>query len=354
MNSEYSGLNERQGRSALPLVSSDSTLHRSPARDMFGAVPGLSNTHSWISYLHSIWLFTFSDLKTIVGPKTVFGILNATSAPVFEISSAPPKGSTSQKILMTAFWTWVNLLPFAIDNQRQPAAIEEDRLNKPWRPMPSKRLTPEQAKRIMFLFYPIAFLVSAYIGGLRQCIALILLGYWYNDCGGADDSYITRNFINACGFICYSSGAMEVALESPLPLSETELVQWFLIIGGVIFTTIQIQDISDQAGDRLRGRKTMPLVLGDERCRRITVFLIGFWCLVCPWYWASHLGVHAAFAALGARLVSRIMWKRSEREDKHTFREWNLWVVFLYSLPLLKYVSSAWLMHIYLAMALDF
>ena len=262
------------------------------------------------------------------------------SAPIFEISSAPLTGPMLQRILTTAFWTWINLLPFTIDNQRQPAAIEEDSLNKPWRPMPSKRLTPKEAKRIMFVSYPMACLASAYVGGLKQCIALILLGYWYNDCGGADISYITRNFINACGFICYSSGAMEVALGSPLPLVKPRLTQWFLIIGGVIFSTVQTQDMYDQAGDRLRGRKTMPLVLGDERCRWITSLLIAFWCLVCPWYWALHLGVHAAFMALGANIVSRILRKRSVGEDKQTFRVWNLWVVLMYSLPLLKYVSS--------------
>ncbi len=113
-------------------------------------------------------------------------------------------------------------------------------------------------------------------------------------------SCITRNFINACGFICYSSGAMEVALGSPLSLMKPRLTQRFLIIGGVIFSTVQTQDIYDQAGDRLRGRKTMSLVLGDERCRWITALLLAFWCLVCPRYWALHLGVHAAFMALGA------------------------------------------------------
>ena len=96
------------------------------------------------------------------------------------------------KALLVAFWTWINLLPFAIDNQRQPAAIAEDSLNRPWRPMPSNRLTQKQARQIMFTIYPVAGLTSLYAGGLHQCIPLMVLGYWYNDCGGADISCVVR------------------------------------------------------------------------------------------------------------------------------------------------------------------
>ncbi|KAL8651747.1 MAG: hypothetical protein Q9210_003078 [Variospora velana] len=169
-------------------------------------------TASWIFHLRTIWLFTFSDLKTIVGPKTVFGLVNSLAAPEFGVGSSPEAASLLRRTVIVAVWTWINLLPFAIDNQRQPAAIAEDSVNKPWRPMPSKRLTEQRARQIMFALYPVAGLTSCYFGGLRQCIALVALGYWYNDRGGADSSFVVRNFINACGFVCYSSGAMEVAL----------------------------------------------------------------------------------------------------------------------------------------------
>lgn len=295
---------------------------------------------SWIYHLQSIWLFTRSDIKTIIGPKTVFGILSAVSAPVFGIDSAPPALCIHRKVLVTAMWTWINLLPFAIDNQRQPAAIMEDNLNKPWRPMPSRRLTPRQAKGMMLSLYPVACITSICVGGLNQCIALILLGYWYNDCGGADVSCVTRNFINACGFICYSSGAMEVALGFPLPL-KPRLIQWFLIIGGAVFSTVQTQDFYDQAGDSLRGRKSVPLVLGDKRGRWITVFPMAFWSLFCPWFWNLPFEIHSAFLALGSVVIWRILTKRTVKEDKKTFRVWNLWMVFMYSLPLMKHISSA-------------
>lgn len=38
-------------------------------------------------------------------------------------------------------YTWFNLLAFTIDNQCHPGAVSEDALNKPWRPIPAKRIT---------------------------------------------------------------------------------------------------------------------------------------------------------------------------------------------------------------------
>lgn len=87
---------------------------------------------------------------------------------------------------LVCFWVWINLLPFAIDNQRQPAAILEDKHNKPWRTMPSGRMTRAQAKRLMVCLYPTAACVSLQIGGIRQCVASMALVFVYNDLNLAD------------------------------------------------------------------------------------------------------------------------------------------------------------------------
>lgn len=288
---------------------------------------------SCVFHLRSIWLFTFSDLKTIVGPKIVFGVVNALSAPAFGVGDSPQIVWLLRRALLVSVWVWINLLPFAIDNQRQPAGIAEDRLNKPWRPMPSKRLTEERARQIMLALYPVAGLVSCCVGGLRQCIALVVLGYWYNNGGGADSSCIVRNFINACGFVCYSSGAMEVALDRRLPW-QPQLLQWFLIIGSVVFSTVQTQDLHDQLGDKLRGRRTVPLVVGDVPARWMTAILMSLWSVFCPIYWHPPSGIRAAFILLGSLIALRCLTKRTVSDDRNTFRLYNLWVVFLYSLPL--------------------
>lgn len=294
---------------------------------------------TWLYHLRSIWLFTLSDIKTIIGPKTAFGIMNASSAPVFGISSMRSDPGLSRRFLIVVLWTWINLLPFAIGNQRQPAAVAEDSINKPWRPMPSKRLTPKQALGIMASLYPVAVLVSIYVGGLKQCLLLIVLGLWYNDFGGADTSFVIRNFINACGFCCYSSGAMEVALGFPIPWTP-RLVRWFILISGVIFSTVQVQDLYDQDGDRLRGRKTLPLVLGDAQARWITAGSMGVWCLMGPWFWELHWTSYTVSLGLGCLIVLRLLTRRAVRDDRRTFKLWNIWMILTYSLPFIKYNSN--------------
>ncbi|PMD55287.1 uncharacterized protein K444DRAFT_655319 [Hyaloscypha bicolor E] len=275
-------------------------------------------------HLKYIWLFTFNDLKTIVVPETALGIITAISAPAFGIpvSAALSYSSILRRTPVVTFWVWVNLLPMTIDNQRRPSSILEDGLNKPWRPMPSNRLTPRQAKSLMLALYPIAVLTSFVFGGFRPCISLMLLGCWYNGFGGSDVSWISRNFLNACGFVCYAAGATE-----------------FLIIWAIVLTTVQTQDMGDQAADALRGRKTLPLVFGDSRSRTITCFPIALWSSGCPWYWQSAVLAYLPCLTPGAIIMLRTLTKRSAEDDNATWKLWNFWLVILYNLPLVKYMS---------------
>jgi hypothetical protein len=241
--------------------------------------------------LYATWLFTQSDLKTIVIPKTIFGTLSALAAPSFgfdAITATPTPLMVLYRIPLTLLWVWINLLPFAIDNQRHPRSIAEDAINKPWRVLPSGRMSPIQARNLMIFLWGLAIIVSWRIGGFNQCIMGIALGtithsitnscishistgFWYNRFGGSDDSCIIRNVINALGYNCFTSGAAEVALGFSLmpyravPLSIAALTEpdhkeyilfwkWVAILVAVISTTAHAQDMHDQAGDSIRGR----------------------------------------------------------------------------------------------------
>lgn len=293
-------------------------------------------------HAYSVWLFTLSDLKTIVGPQTMFGIFNGLA---LQARAGPKDGESGPalvflRIPIVAFWVWINLLPFAIDNQRQQAAILEDKHNKPWRTMPSGRMTPTQAKALMFCLYPAAFCASLYLGGLRQCLSLMVLGFLYNDLRLADWSWISRNLINALGFCCFASGALEVTIQAPLqiipPSSEyRRLIEWLGIIAAVVFSTVQTQDMADQEGDLLRKRKSMPLAVGDGTTRCFTAAMMTLWAVVCPLYWIVGNGPSLIVWGLGSGIVVRTLVFRSRSADKTTFRLWNMWMAALYALPLM-------------------
>ncbi len=184
--------------------------------------------------------------------------------------------------LPAVFWCWINLLPFAISNQCQPGAIREDLLNKPWRPLPSKRLSPSQARVWTSILYPLAVCVSAFLGGLKQSLALICFGHCYNDRGGADVNFLVRNIINAAGFISFAFGATDVLLGGSVPLAMS-LARWVATIGFVVVTTVQVQDMADQAGDDARERRTLPLTIGDGVARWVIACAVLAWSWLCPW-----------------------------------------------------------------------
>ncbi|TGO47637.1 hypothetical protein BCON_0269g00030 [Botryotinia convoluta] len=286
-------------------------------------------------HIYTIWLFTFSDLKTIIFPSTAFGIINALAI-FMEQSSSSPETLTQKywqllkTIPMILFWTWINLLPFAINNQRKPDAIQEDLLNKPWRSMPSGRISPEAAKRLMFTTYIFAIITSKILGNALHCLTLIALGFWYNNMRGADRCWVIRNLINAYGFICFASGAIQVAIGKDQAVSHL-LGWWYCIIAGIVFSTVQIQDMYDQRGDKIRNRKTLPLVLGDAFSRWTIAVPMLIWCWLAPLLWSSSMSGFVLPVVVGL-----IITRRTEADDKRTFQLWNMWLVSVYLLPLVK------------------
>ena len=137
-----------------------------------------------LSLFRILWLFTWSDLKTMVIPSTTFAI-STSMVEVISHSEAHIQlhvYTLLRRILSILLWAWLNCLAFNINNQKSPAAIQEDSLNKPWRPIPSHRLDKAHVTLMSGASYPVAVLASCCLkGGLTQSLLLALFGYMYND-----------------------------------------------------------------------------------------------------------------------------------------------------------------------------
>ena len=133
-------------------------------------------------HLYTLLLFTWSDLKTTTFPDSTFGLLTAIATIDNDVSldSRDAIGATPTRALhripLVLIWVWVNQLVFNIGNQQRPESIAEDSINKPWRPMPSKRLSATQAELARVLASAASFALSRNVGGLRPCITLMFLG----------------------------------------------------------------------------------------------------------------------------------------------------------------------------------
>ncbi|RLL94654.1 hypothetical protein CFD26_103085 [Aspergillus turcosus] len=291
---------------------------------------------------YTLWLFIASDVQTILLPSTIFGITNALAAlDLRDIQSQSPAYlNTVHRIPLIIGWVGINLLPLTMNNQRSPSSIAEDSLNKPWRPLPSGRLSGSQTKRLMLGFYALAVVYGFYSGGLRQCLGLVVLSTCYNSFGAGDHNPVIRNITNALGYFCFNSGAVEVALGSGSALTEPEAGQyplrlWIMVITAIILTTMHVQDMCDQEGDAKRGRRTLPLVIGDAVARWSIALPMPVWGVICPLLagsgpLAAGLSVVLAFAVA----IRMLIW-RDTASDRMTFRVWNLWISVVYMLPLL-------------------
>ncbi len=288
-------------------------------------------------HVRTVWLVTRNDLKSILIPETAFGIFSALSGPVLTTNPSPQVAAIFMRLPRVILWIWLNVLIFDLANQRLMSSVIEDSINKPWRPLPSGRMTVSQARRFLLAILPLVFVMTFYLGGLEETVAMMVLTWMYNDLGGADESYVVRNLINAFGFMCYSSGATLVSCGFGEYSLNSAACQWLAIIGGIVFSTLQMQDMADQEGDQARNRRTVPLVHGDGPARWTIIIPVMMWSMICPMFWKLHPYAYIVPVALGASISLRLFFFRTVESDKRTWKLWNAWISSLYLLPLIKY-----------------
>lgn len=289
-----------------------------------------------------IWLLTKDDFFTFACPNTIYGIFATLSGSITIENSKKP-----QQILPRLPWVvlfnWSNLLIFDLANQRLPSSTHEDALNKPWRPVPSGRMTSDQVRQAMLVAIPVVFAFNHFalhVG--TECAFLLILTWLYNDLGGGDEHWILRNIIIAIAYSQYNVGSVKVAasdfVSTPHSLTGVGMI-WTLVVSFVILTTMHIQDLKDQDGDRAKGRSTAPLVLGDYHSRWTIAIPVLLWSLFCAYYWQMG-AAGLAPVSLGIFVAWRCVSLREKQADRRTWELWALWTAALYSAPFLYYLRS--------------
>ncbi|KAF8869792.1 UbiA prenyltransferase family-domain-containing protein, partial [Infundibulicybe gibba] len=190
----------------------------------------------------TLYLFTKSDIKTIIIPVTLFASL---LAPIDSYS----------RIWTTLVWIWVHLLHFCIANQC--FSVSEDASNKPWRPIPSGRITPRQASLIRWALAPACLSMSSVHGALPASCTLLVATWLYNDMGFHEHGLI-KNLLNVIGYVAFEAGATMVAAWHGH--IHGGAAQALGLSGAIILTTVHAGDIPDVDGDLIQGRRTLPIL----------------------------------------------------------------------------------------------
>lgn len=292
-----------------------------------------------LHFARTLWLFTVSDHKTFVFPQTAFGILGALSGHLLTTDAKPDLAAILLRTPHVLLWTWLNTLVFTIANQRLPEAVTEDIINKPWRPLASARISIMQARRLLLCAIPLSLAVIFFcLGAVEETVLLYGLTWMYNDCGGAEENFAIRNLIIAAAYALYGNGALRVACGYNASTVVGQTYAWHVLISGVIFFTMQMQDLKDQEGDRARQRRTAPLILGDAVTRWTIAIPTLVFSIACPAFWDLNLFTTAGLlpAALSVVVAVRVLVLRSQSADRVTWRLWSYWLVTLYALPLVK------------------
>lgn len=185
----------------------------------------------------------------------------------------------------------------------------------------------------MIVIIPFVLGINAFFGVGRETALLLILTWLYNDLKGGDE--IIRDLIIAIAFAFYNHGSLELATDCHAEINEQGYI-WIAVISGVILTTMQVQDLKDQAGDRERGRRTIPLALGDVFSRRMIASCVIGWSLFCARFWKLQPWVEVLAGLLGSVVAFRALWWRSPYDDSRTWKLWCAWMATLYALPLIS------------------
>lgn len=295
-----------------------------------------SQTHFGIlDFAQTLWLFTASDFATFVIPDTAFGIFAALSGPLSTSNDSPELTQILTKIPSVILWNWLNVLVFNLSNQRHPESVLEDSINKPWRPIPSGRITIEQTQRLLFFGIPLVLGIAYLLGAWEETALLIVMTWMYNDLGGGDESIISRNVLLAMAFCQHNKASLRVATDGAFDVGPRAWT-WLAMTSGIIATTMQIQDMKDQDGDRAKNRQTAPLVLGDLFARWTIAVPMVAWSVACPAFWELEPLGYVLPVGLGMAIAVRIILLRGTLADKRTWWIWTLWTAVIWMLPLFK------------------
>lgn len=283
-----------------------------------------------------LWLLTKDDVATFVFPNTVFGMCAALAGQTL-IEHTRTTIGISVHLPLVLLFNWSNLLIIDLANQRLPISAKEDAINKPWRPIPSGRLTSCNMRHAMLILIPTTAALNYFIFHVgHECTMLFTLTWLYNDLGGGDENWVLRNAIIAAAFGLYNSGSLKTAAglgTDPTATPTQAGWQWITILSRIIFTTMHVQDLKDQEGDRARARRTAPIVIGNVAARQSIAAPVMIWSCFCLWYrelrWSG-----SVIVGIGAIVSWRCLNLAGREADRRTWELWASWTALLYTCPL--------------------
>ncbi len=188
--------------------------------------------------------------------------------------------------------------------------LEIDRINKPFRPLPSGSIQPRQAAVFAGISFSGALLAAFYINLMAVVVASVstLFLYWYSARLKRTVLWgnLTVSFITGLAFVYggIAVGRVEYAL---IPAG----FAFFMHFGREI-----VKDMEDVSGDQAHGARTLPVVHGLRPAQWLVTALFGL--LIAGTLWPYYAGIYGVrylivvVAGVNLVLIAVIaaIWKR--------------------------------------------
>lgn len=283
--------------------------------------PNVSSRSAWLFYpgreLWLCWKFVAGDLSSAVVPALLFlaAAWSSQNLPVSVLLRSMGYG-------LLYFWLYIYV--FCLSNQL--TGIEEDRINKPHRPLVAGLVSPRGARHRWIVMMSVFTIVGWLLGVLPWALLWQLVVLLHNF-GGWAKRWYGKNFSMSLGIVAQLGAAWQ--LVGPLtPMAW----RWILCIAAAIFVLVPVQDLRDIKGDRRSQRRTLPLVLGEERARWLLAASFALLPLVVHSVLMLPLGLSPAvivcdllLAVFGLVIAGRILLFRSPHADHQTYLLFTYW-----------------------------
>lgn len=208
--------------------------------------------------LRLTWRFVRRDLSTTIIPSLIFTVA--------ALKAAPP--ATLEGLLLAlgrwALYFGLYVLTFCLGDQL--VGIEEDRLNKPDRPLPAGDVSPRGALA-RWVVWMVAFTATGWLFGILVWTLVWQVTSVLHTFGRGDKHWFTKNNV---AMTVGTLAEIAPAWELVAPVTPA-ILRWMVVVALLAGATAHVQDFRDVVGDRAVGRKTLPIALGDARARRLMV-----------------------------------------------------------------------------------
>ena len=204
------------------------------------------------------WRTIKNDYNTTLIPITTYFIFSASRTPNPKIL----KVLTTSILYATAY-----IVPFCISNQLN--GIEEDKLEKPYRPLPAGLITIKGAINRYIIWNMLLMIISKKLGVMKWSVLWMIVTVYHNFLNG-DKHFFTKNIISMTLGTAAQFGA---AWNSYHPTMSRDKKVWMWMVSIWIGIMANIQDFRDIEGDLKSHRKTLPIVLGNNQARIVMSFV---------------------------------------------------------------------------------